>query len=77
MTTGNPTFDSVTRYKGQEAAAVVLVDVDPRTERLTPDLRVLFSGMTRATVRLDLAARRDNLERRRLFAELDTGGGER
>jgi superfamily I DNA and RNA helicase len=73
MTQGELTFDSVNRYKGQEAAAVVLVDVDPRPERLAHDLSVLFCGMTRATVRLDLIARAGNPENARFFAAVDGG----
>ena len=50
---GDLTFESLYRFKGQEAPAVILVDVDDQTraERLG---RLLFCGMGRATVRLDL-----------------------
>lgn len=54
LTDGRLSFDSVYRYKGQQAPAVVLVDVDPRPAQHEHDLRVLFVGMTRATVRLEL-----------------------
>jgi hypothetical protein len=37
-----------------------LVDVDPAPATLAHDQRVLFSGMTRATVRLEVVARRGN-----------------
>jgi hypothetical protein len=60
MTEGEVPFDSVNRYKGQEIPAVILVDVDPRAERLAQELRVLFCGMTRATVRLDLVVKGAN-----------------
>jgi hypothetical protein len=33
---------------------VVLVDVDPRESRMREELQVLFCGMTRATVRLEV-----------------------
>lgn len=36
------------------------MDVDPAAESLEHDRRVLFSGMTRATVRLELVVRRSN-----------------
>jgi superfamily I DNA and RNA helicase len=50
---GDITFESLYRFKGQEAPAVILVDVDDQTsaERLG---RLLFCGMGRATVRLDM-----------------------
>ncbi|MCY4263346.1 MAG: ATP-binding domain-containing protein, partial [Gammaproteobacteria bacterium] len=54
-TNGKLTFDSVNRFKGQEAPVVILVDVDPETttDKLTRNERVLFCGMTRATQRLE------------------------
>jgi hypothetical protein len=42
--------------KGQQAPAVVLVDVGPRECRMREELQVLFCGMTRATVRLEVVA---------------------
>ncbi|MCC7280259.1 MAG: NERD domain-containing protein [Chromatiaceae bacterium] len=50
---GDLTFESLYRFKGQESPAVILVDVDDQksAERLD---RLLFCGMGRATVRLDL-----------------------
>ena len=59
---GQIVFDTVRRFKGQQAAAVVLVDVNPREKRLREELQVLFCGMTRATVRLDLVADARNAE---------------
>ena len=53
-TAGKLLFDSVYRFKGQQAAAVVLVDVDPDPANLELELRRLFCGMTRATVKLHL-----------------------
>jgi hypothetical protein len=55
-TDGQIVFDTVRRFKGQQAPAVVLVDVDPREQYLQQELQVLFCGMTRATVRLDVVA---------------------
>lgn len=51
---GQIVFDTVRRFKGQQVAAVILVDVDPRESRIWEELQVLFCGMTRATVRLDV-----------------------
>jgi len=61
-TKGKLRFESVYRFKGQQAPAVVLVNVDPSKEeaQLERDQRVLFCGMTRATVRLDLVMKEDN-----------------
>jgi hypothetical protein len=39
---------------GQQAAAVILTDLDPRRERLPQELQILVCGMTRATVRLEI-----------------------
>lgn len=51
---GQVLFDTVRRFKGQQAAAVILTDVDPRPDRLPQELQILFCGMTRATVRLEI-----------------------
>jgi superfamily I DNA and RNA helicase len=59
-TAGRLLFDSVHRFKGQQAAAVVLVDVDPDPASLELEQRRLFCGMTRATVKLDLLVRASN-----------------
>lgn len=59
LSEGRITFDSVYRFKGQEAAAVVLVDTDAgagpaaKRGRIERAQRVLYVGMTRATVKLD------------------------
>jgi hypothetical protein len=55
-TEGQIVFDTVRRFKGQQSPAVILVDVDPREEHLQQELQVLFCGMTRPTVRLDVVA---------------------
>jgi superfamily I DNA and RNA helicase len=57
---GQILFDTVRRFKGQQAAAVILTDVAPREHHLIQELQVLFCGMTRATVRLDLVCHREN-----------------
>ncbi len=60
LSDGRITFESVYRFKGQEAPAVILVDVDvpggPSADpaRVDRAQRVLYVGMTRATVRLDV-----------------------
>jgi superfamily I DNA and RNA helicase len=64
---GRLIFDSVRRFKGQEAPAIILVDVDPRPDRLAEEERVLYCGMTRATVRLDMVVQADNPENRRFW----------
>ena len=55
-------FDSIYRFKGQEAGAVILVDINPRTDRREHEQRLLFCGMTRATVRLELLVNQHNPE---------------
>ncbi len=67
LTQGQLTFESIYRFKGQEAPAVILVDTDPHTYRLDRDERLLYCGMTRATVRLDLLVRSNNPENRRFL----------
>jgi len=59
MTDGQLLFDTVRRFKGLQAPAVILCDVDPDPGR-PEDLRMLYCGMTRATVRLELLANRAN-----------------
>jgi superfamily I DNA and RNA helicase len=75
LTDGKLRFESVYRFKGQQAPAVILMDVDPAADTLDHDRRVLFSGMTRATVRLEVVARRGNPLNEAMFAcHLVTGG---
>ena len=68
VTEGQLTFDSISRFKGQEAPAVILVDVDPDPDAADHGDRLLLSGMTRATVRLELVVRADNPSNARLLA---------
>ena len=42
------------------AAAVVLTDVDPREKQLAQELQILFCGLTRATVRLEIVCNAGN-----------------
>jgi hypothetical protein len=53
-TAGKIRFDTVRRFKGQQAPAVILIDVDDDISRPELHDRLLFCGMTRATVKLDL-----------------------
>ena len=57
FTSGQIRFETIHRFKGQEAPAVILTDVTHRPDGGTePDLadRLMFAAMTRATVRLDV-----------------------
>jgi hypothetical protein len=48
-------FDSVRRFKGQQAPVVILTDVDvSEGEKLLDRQRIVFTGMTRATMRLEV-----------------------
>ncbi|HEX9781645.1 MAG TPA: ATP-binding domain-containing protein, partial [Opitutaceae bacterium] len=67
LTDGRLTFDSVFRFKGQEAPAVILADVDPDPKKRERDARLLYCGMTRATVRLELLVNETNPDCRRFL----------
>jgi hypothetical protein len=67
MTPGKLLFESVRRFKGQQAPAIVLVDVDPTPDKEEAFKRLLYSGMTRATVRLELLVQADNRMNRPLL----------
>ena len=54
LSDGQWLFDTVRRFNGQQADAVILTDVGPRESRPREDLAVLFCRMTRATVRLEI-----------------------
>lgn len=53
-TTGRVFFDSVYRFKGQQAPAVILTDVDFEDWHETKACRVLYTGMTRARRALEI-----------------------
>jgi hypothetical protein len=57
---GQIRFDTAQRFKGQQSPAVILTDVDPDGSKLEASLRTVFSGATRATVRLEMLVRKDN-----------------
>ena len=59
-TPGQLTFSSIGRFKGQQSPAVIVVDVDPDPADTDGADRLLFAGMTRATVRLELPVRQGN-----------------
>jgi hypothetical protein len=63
---GQLRFDTVYRFKGQQAPAIILTDVDPNEDRLDHAERLLFTGMTRATVRLEIVLREGNRVAERL-----------
>lgn len=57
LTPGRLTFETLYRFKGQEAPAVILVDVDPppsEPERLLRWQRLMYCGVTRGTVRVEV-----------------------
>jgi hypothetical protein len=60
MTSGKILFDTIYRFKGQQAPAVIVVDMDPDPNDIERSWKVLHAGMTRATVRLDLVTKDDN-----------------
>jgi hypothetical protein len=53
-TGGEISFDSIYRFKGNQSPAVILVDVDSLEPKTDQEKALLFCGMTRATVRLDI-----------------------
>ena len=57
---GQVRFDTAYRFKGQQSPAVILTDVDPDERNMDHALRLIFSGATRATLRLDMLVRGDN-----------------
>ena len=54
------TLETIYRFKGQQAPAVILVDVDPNAADRIRATRPLNAAMTRATVRLDIVMRNGN-----------------
>ena len=64
---GQLRFDTVYRFKGQQAPAIILTDVEPNQDRLNHAERLLFTAMTRATVRLELVIREGNSASERLM----------
>ena len=71
-TPGRVRFESIHRFKGQQAPAVIVTDVDPSSNpnRQARHLRQMFSAFTRATVRLEIVAQKDNPMTSRLIGSL-------
>lgn len=55
-TDGEIVFDSIYRFKGNQSPAVILVDIDSHDTLSERERNVLFCGMTRATVRLEIVS---------------------
>jgi superfamily I DNA and RNA helicase len=51
---GDVLFDSIYRFKGQEAPAVILCDISPDKDNRKRWEKLLFCGMTRPTLRLEM-----------------------
>jgi len=60
FTEGDIYFDSIGRFKGQQSPVVLLTDVDPKPEKWEREQCLLFTGMTRATVRLEMLVNQNN-----------------
>jgi len=58
-TNGDLLFETVRRFKGQQAPLVILVDVDPDPAK-SWDLNAVYIGMTRATIRLEIVGKCKN-----------------
>jgi superfamily I DNA and RNA helicase len=58
-TDGDLRFETIYRFKGQQAPAVILVDMDQNLESNEQKSAVLYCAMTRATVRLELVVRKN------------------
>ena len=58
-TDGNLTFETIFRFKGQQAPVVILVDLDGTIKREDYWVGVLYCAMTRPTVRLELLVQQD------------------
>ena len=58
-TEGDLNFDTIFRYKGHQAPAVILVDLDETLNRDDYSTGVLYCAMTRATVRLELVVQKE------------------
>lgn len=58
-TDGDLNFDSIFRFKGQQAPVVIIVDLDETLKRDDWATGILYCAMTRATVRLELVVAKD------------------
>ena len=66
---GQIRFDTVYRFKGQQAPAIILTDIEVNADdkRISHLDRLLFSAMTRATVRLEIIIQEGNELAKRLM----------
>lgn len=67
LTAGQIPFETIYRFKGQQAPAVIVTDIDPQPDSLEHWRRLLLCAGTRATVRLDLVAQRSSEANAALF----------
>jgi len=67
-TDGKLLFDTIRRFKGQQSPAVILVDLDASLKLNDKAERLLYCGMSRATVRLEVMVAEDCPWRERLVA---------
>jgi len=58
-TDGPLTFETIFRFKGQQAPAVILVDLDETIKKDDWAAGILYCAMTRPTVRLELVVQKD------------------
>ena len=58
-TDGEITFETIFRFKGQQAPAVILVDLDKTMKRDDWHTGILYCAMTRPTLRLELVVNKD------------------
>ena len=58
-TDGDLSFDTIYRFKGQQAPVVILVDMDDRLKLNEWTKGLLYCAMTRATVRLELVVQKE------------------
>ena len=58
-TDGDVYFDTIYRYKGQQAPVVILVDLDNTLKKNDWAVGILYCAMTRATLRLELVVHQD------------------
>lgn len=65
FTPGQLHLESIYRYKGQQAPAIIAIDVESRSRDEERMQRILYTAFSRATVRLDVLVKSgDPLEKR-------------
>ena len=69
FTPGQLHLESIYRYKGQQAPAIIAIDVESRSRDEERMQRILYTAFSRATVRLDVLVKSgDSLEKRLIEA---------